>query len=218
MLCYLLDRHDPVRKEALLADLWPDKSDQTANVNFRQAVFQLNRVLNRKAMIKREGRWSLSFDCWVDAREFERLAADGQRLATAGDFRAAITAFRQALTYARGGYLADVDSDWARLRAEQLEIVRLSCLEQLAELEEQLGRFEEAAQGWFQLLEDPAPHENARRGLMRYYARRGEYMNVQDQYERLQRELTPKFPPAAETQQIYQELMAQAPRLSGADA
>ncbi|HEY7021405.1 MAG TPA: BTAD domain-containing putative transcriptional regulator [Ktedonobacterales bacterium] len=217
MLCYLLDRHEPVRKEALLADLWPDKSDQTANINFRQAVFQLNRVLNRKAMIKREGRWSLSFDGWVDAREFERLAADAKRLATDGDFRTAITAFRQALTYARGSYLADVDSDWARLRAEQLELVRLSCLEQLAELEEQLGRHEEAAQRWFQLLEDPAPHENARRGLMRYYARRGEYVNVRDQYDRLQRELTPAFAPSAETQMLYQELMAQAPLLSGAD-
>ncbi len=200
MLCYLLDRHEPVRKEALLADLWPDKSDQTANVNFRQAVFQLNRVLSRKAMLKREGRWSLSFDGWVDSREFERLAADGKRLAAAGDFRAAITAFRQALTYARGSYLADVDSDWARLRAEQLELVRLSCLEHLAELEERLGRYEEAAQRWFQLLEDPAPHENARRGLMRYYARRGEYVNVRDQYDRLQRELTPEFAPSAETQ------------------
>ena len=218
MLCYLLDRHEPVRKEALLADLWPDKSDQTANVNFRQAVFQLNRVLSRKAMLKREGRWSLSFDGWVDSREFERLAADGKRLAAAGDFRAAIIAFRQALTYARGSYLADVDSDWARLRAEQLELVRLSCLEQLAELEERLGRYEEAAQRWFQLLEDPAPHENARRGLMRYYARRGEYVNVRDQYDRLRRELTPAFAPSAETQMLYQELMAQAPLLSGADA
>jgi ATP/maltotriose-dependent transcriptional regulator MalT/DNA-binding SARP family transcriptional activator len=217
MLCYLLDRHEPVRKEALLIELWPDKSDQTANVNFRQAVFQLNRVLNRKALIKREGRWSLSFDCWVDAREFERLAADGKRLAADGDFRAAITALRQALTYARGSYLADVDSTWALLRGEQLELVRLSCLGQLAELEEQLGRHEEAAQRWFQLLEDPTPHENARRGLMRYYARRGEYVNVRDQYNRLQHELTPEFAPSAETQALYQELMAQAPLLSGAD-
>jgi ATP/maltotriose-dependent transcriptional regulator MalT/two-component SAPR family response regulator len=210
MLCYLLDRHEPVRKETLLADLWPDKSDQTANINFRQAVFQLNRVLNRKAVIKRDGRWTLSFDCWVDSREFERLAADGKRLAAAGAARAAITAFRQALTYARGSYLADVDSDWARLRAEQLEMARLFCLEQLATLEEQLGRYEEAAQRWFQLLEDPAPHEGARRGLMRYYARRGEHVNVRDQYERLRRELTPEFPPSAETQKLYQDLMASA--------
>jgi DNA-binding SARP family transcriptional activator len=217
MLCYLLDRHEPVRKEALLADLWPDKSDQTANINFRQAVFQLNRVLNRKAMIKRDGRWTLSFDCWVDSREFERLAAEGKRLAAAGAARAAITAFRQALTYARGGYLADIDSDWVRLRAEQLELTRLSCLEQLAGLEEQLGRYEEAAQRWFQLLEDPAPHEDARCGLMRYYARRGEYVNVRDQYNRLRRELTSEFAPSTETQKLYQDLMASAPALAGVE-
>jgi ATP/maltotriose-dependent transcriptional regulator MalT/DNA-binding SARP family transcriptional activator len=218
MLCYLLDRHEPVRKEALLADLWPDKTDQTANINFRQAVFQLNRVLNRKSMIKREGRWSLSFDCWMDSREFERLAGEGRQLAAEGDSRAAITAFRQALTYARGGYLEDVYSDWARLRGEQLELMRLSCLEQLAELEERLGRREEAAQHWFQLLEDPAPHENARRGLMRYYARRGEYVSVQDQYDRLRRELTPEFAPSAETQTLYRELMASAPLATNADS
>jgi ATP/maltotriose-dependent transcriptional regulator MalT/DNA-binding SARP family transcriptional activator len=217
MLCYLLERREPVRKETLLADLWPDKSDQTANINFRQAVFQLNRVLNRKAMIKRDGRWSLAFDCWVDSREFERLAAKGARLAATGDARSAITTFRQALTYARGRYLADVDSDWARLRAEQLELVRLICLEQLAELEEQLGRHEEAAQHWFQLLEDPAPHESARRGLMRYYARRGEYVNVHDQYDRLRRELTPEFAPSNETQKLHQDLMASAPVLEGVE-
>ena len=139
MMCYLLDRHEPVRKETLLADLWPDKSDQTANINFRQAVFQLNRVLNRKAMIKRDGRWSLAFDCWVDSREFERLVAEGKRLADAGDARAAITALRQALTYARGGYLADVDSDWVRLRAEQLELPGLPASNSLPNWKSGLG-------------------------------------------------------------------------------
>jgi ATP/maltotriose-dependent transcriptional regulator MalT/DNA-binding SARP family transcriptional activator len=218
MLCYLLDRQEPVRKEALLAELWPDKTEQTANINFRQAVFQLNRVLNRKAMIKHEGRWGLSFNCWVDAREFERLAIEGRRLATADKSRAAITAFRQALSYARGRYLADVDSDWARLRAEQLDLLRLSCLEQLAELEEQLERYEEAAQRWFQLLEDPTPHENARCGLMRYYARRGEYVNVRDQYDRLWRELGPALAPSPETQALYRDLMTSAPTVSGAES
>jgi len=218
MLCYLLDRREPVRKEALMAELWPDKSEQIANINFRQAVFQLNRVLDRKAMVKREGRWGLSFDCWVDAREFERLHEEGRRLAAAGDPRAAVAAFRQALTYSRGRYLADVDSNWVRLRAEQLELVRLSCLDQLAALEEQVGRDDDAAQHWFQLLEDPAPHESARRGLMRYYARREEYANVRDQYERLRRELGPEFAPAVETQALYRELMASAHVVAGDEA
>jgi LuxR family maltose regulon positive regulatory protein len=210
MLCYLLDRREPVRKDVLLAELWPDKTEQIANINFRQAVFQLNRVLDRKTMVKREGRWSLNFDCWMDAREFERLYEEGERLAAAGELRPAITALRQALTYYRGRYLEDVDSAWARLRAERFALIQLSCLEQLATLEERLGRYDDAAQRWFQLLEDPTPHESARRGLMRYYARRQEYANVRDQYDRLRRELGPRLAPSPETQALYRELMANA--------
>jgi DNA-binding SARP family transcriptional activator len=52
---------------------------------------------------------------------------------------------------------------------------------------------------------------------MRYYARRGEYMNVRDQYDRLRRELTPEFAPSAETQKLYQDLMASAPMLAGVE-
>jgi two-component SAPR family response regulator len=209
-MCYLLDRREPVSKEAILADLWPDRTEQNANLNFRQAVFQLNRTLDRKTIVKRDRRWTLAFDCWVDTREFERLYMEGVQLEDAGDVRAARCAFWRALTYYRGPYLADVDSPWALRRAEEFAVAYHSCLNRLAALEEQLGRYDVAAQRWFQVLASAASHESARRGMIHYYARRQEYENARDQYARLRHELGPDRAPSAETQALYDELMPQA--------
>jgi ATP/maltotriose-dependent transcriptional regulator MalT/DNA-binding SARP family transcriptional activator len=213
LLCYLVDRREPASKEAILAALWPDKTQQIANLNFRQAVFQLNRALNEKVMVKRDRRWTLAIDCWVDAHEFERLHAEGVQRAADGESCAALYAFRRALTYYRGPYLVDIDSPWAQRRAAAFAQFYLACLSQAAQLEEQLGRLEDAAQHWLQALAAHTPDECARCGLMRYYASRRDYENVRDQYDRLQRELGPERPPAAETVALYHNLMAgmQAP-------
>jgi two-component SAPR family response regulator len=210
LMCYLLDRQEPVAKETILADLWPGKTEQNANLNFRQAVFQLNRTLERKTVVKRDRRWTLAFDCWVDTREFERLYMEGVRMEDAGDARSAQCAFRRALTYYCGPYLADVDSPWALQRAEEFASTYRSCLDRLAALEEQFGRYEDAAQRWFQLLASAASHESARRGLMRHYARQREYENARDQYARLRHALGPERAPTAETQALYDELVTPA--------
>lgn len=210
LLCFMLDHQEPIRKEALLAAIWPEKDDDLANLNFRQAVFQLKRVLGRPCLKKVQGKWQLAVDCWVDTREFERLAEEGERLAQAGELAEATAALRQALTYYSGPYLEDVYNEWAQTRREQLYLRRLAVLERLAELEEQLGRHEEAAQHYYELLEDPSVHERAYRGLMRYYARRHEYGRVREQFERLVRALGPEVSPAPETRELYQQLLADA--------
>ncbi len=210
LLCYMLDRGEPVRKETLLAAIWSEKDDDLANLNFRQAVFQLKRVLGRPCLKKSQGKWLLAVDCWVDTHEFERLAAEGEQLAEAGALAEAATALRQALTYSTGPYLEDVYNDWARVRREQLYLRRQAVLERLAALEERLGRFEEAARHHYELLEDPAVHESAYCGLMRYLARRGEYGRVRDLYERLVRDLGADVAPAPETKALYHRLMTEA--------
>jgi ATP/maltotriose-dependent transcriptional regulator MalT/two-component SAPR family response regulator len=210
LLCFMLHQEEPVRKETLLAAIWPEKDDDLANLNFRQAVFQLKRVLGRPCLKKIQGRWLLAVDCWVDTREFERLAQEGERLAEAGEREEAVAALRQALTYHAGPYLEDVYNEWAQARREQLYLRRLAVLERLAELEEELGRDEEAAQHCYELLEDPSVYERAYRGLMRYYARRQEYGRVRDVYDRLVRELGPEIAPAGDTKALYRQLIAYA--------
>src|SRR5262249_22813568 len=169
MLCYLLDCGEAVRKEVLLEAVWPEKPDDLANLNFRQAVFQLKRVLGRPCMKKVQGKWQLSVDCWVDTREFERLAAEGEQLASDGALVEAATALRQALTYAAGEYLEDVYNEWALVRREQLHLRRQAVLERLAGLEERLGRYDDAAQHYHELVDGSPACESAHRGLMRYY-------------------------------------------------
>ncbi len=210
MLCYLLDHREPMRKETLLADLWSDKSDDLANLNFRQAVFQLKRALRQPGVKKAQGRWTLAVDCWVDTAEFERLANEGEQLALAGDLSQAAVMLRQALTYYHGSYLEDVYNEWGVIRREELYVRRVAVLERLADVEERLGHFDEAAQYSFELLEDPSAHESAYRGLMRHFARRREFDRVRAQYERCVAALAPDMAPSAETQALYQQLLAEA--------
>jgi DNA-binding SARP family transcriptional activator len=210
LLCYMLDRDAPARKETLLEAIWSEKDEDLANLNFRQAVFQLKRVLGRPCLKKSHGSWVLAVDCWIDTRDFERLAAEGEQLAETGALAEASTALRQALTYYTGPYLEDIYNDWARVRREQLYLRRQAVLERLAGIEERLGRFEDAARHHYELLEDPAVHESSHCGLMRYYGRRGEYGRVRELYERLVRDLGADIAPTAETTALYHRLMAEA--------
>ncbi len=111
--------------------------------------------------------------------------------------------------YSCGSYLEDVYNEWGILRREELYLRRLAVLERLAEIEERLGHFDEAAQRHFELLEDPTAHESAYRGLMRHFARRREFGRMRAQYERRVAALAPETP-SAETQALYQQLLAEA--------
>ncbi|HEX6121727.1 MAG TPA: BTAD domain-containing putative transcriptional regulator, partial [Ktedonobacterales bacterium] len=210
LLFFLLERAEPVRKEVVLEALWPEKAPEAAENAFRQARFQLKQALGRNCLAQHDGRWSLVGDIWLDVREFERLAAEGERLAAAGELSAAAAALRQAISYYTGPYLADTYRDWPIERRDELARRQLTCLERLAGIELRLGRASSAAQLYYQVL-DLEPHrESAHRGLMSYFAGRGEPAEALNQFKRcaaiLERDLG--VAPGPKTLALAQSILA----------
>jgi LuxR family transcriptional regulator, maltose regulon positive regulatory protein len=184
LLYYLLDREEPVRKDEIIEDFWPDADFETGDNRFRQARFLLKKALGRECLAREGERWRLTAECWVDVREFERLLDDGERLAGEGQLSLAATALRQALTYWQGDYLDDFSATWAVLRRESLRNRYVTCLGLLADIETRLDRHAEAAQHYYRILDVDPAEEAAHRGLMRYFVRRGELAEANRQFAR----------------------------------
>jgi DNA-binding SARP family transcriptional activator len=224
LLFFLLERGEPVRKETVLDALWPEKQPEVAENAFRQARFQLQRALGRPCLAQQDGRWSLTIDVWLDVREFERLADEGERLAEAGELAAAATMLRQALTYYAGPYLADTYRDWADERRASASRRNLACLERLADVEQRRGRASSAAQVYYQILDIEPHRESAHRGLVVYFAGRGEPAAALDHLRRcaaiLQRDLgvAPSPKTLALAQAILQRIQAGAQSFAEAQA
>jgi DNA-binding SARP family transcriptional activator len=173
-----------------------------------------------------DGRWRLTIDYWLDVREFERLVDEGERLAANGELSAAALALTEAATYWRGDYLEDCYSDWAVLRRDELRQRHLAALEQLAEIESRLGRYDEAARTCHRILSVAPMHESAHRQLMRHYQRRGELAQAIHQFARCYNALKQDLgvAPSRETVELYRAIRSRletatpehAPRLDSA--
>lgn len=208
LLYFLLDRGEPVRKEAILEAFWPDKDPEVSENTLRQARFRLKAALGRDCLVQEDGRWRLSVNCWLDVREFERLVNEGERLAANGELSAGAAALAEAVTYWRGDYLEDCYSDWAVLRRDELRQHYLAALERLSEIETRLGRHDEAARTCHRMLAVAPMHESAHRRLMCHYQRRGELAQAIHQFARCYNILKQELgvAPSRETVELYRAI------------
>lgn len=183
LLLYLLDRGEPVRKDLLIDDIWPEKTPELADDEFRKARSELKKVLGGPCLEQIDGRWRLAIEYWADVREFERLAHEGEQQLAEGHVRAAAAAWHEAVDLWNGAYLDDIYSDWVYARRDELHRLYLSMLERLADLEAELRQFAHAAQLYYRVLDLEPYNEAAHRGLMKYFAVRGEAAKALEQFQ-----------------------------------
>lgn len=183
LLLYLLDRGEPVRKDVVIDDIWPEKSPAVADDEFRKARSELKKVVGGPCLEQIDGRWRLTIDCWADVREFERLVLEGEQRLAEGRMRAAAAAWRACVELWSGSYLADIYSDWAYARRDELHRRYMGVLEQLADLEAELRQHAQAARLYYRILDVESYNEVAHRGLMKYFAVRGEATKVLAQFQ-----------------------------------
>lgn len=210
LLLYLLDQNGPVRKDVLIDAIWPDKSPELADDEFRKARSELKKLLGGPCLTQVDGRWCLTIACWVDAREFERLAGEGERRLADGHMSAAAGAWREAIGLWSGSYLDDVFSDWVYARRDELHRRYLDILERLARLELELRQHDAAARLYYRILDLEPHNEEAHRGLMKYFMARGEAARALSQFQlcvdALRTELG--IQPTAQTVALYQAIRA----------
>lgn len=205
---YFLAERESVSTEEALEALWPDADPRRSRTAFRQVRHRLKATLENNYLACHDGYWHLTSEPWYDVREFEREAGEGLEGAQKGDHDHAITRLNCAITYWTGEYLTGLYSDWALRRRERLRRLYALCLQRLAESEVRLNRYDDAAQHWLQLVAMDPYNEEAQRGLMAFYVRRGEVAKAAEHYLRYAKLLRDELgvEPGPETTAAYIQL------------
>ena len=168
LLAYLaLEPPRPHRREALAALFWPDELDQAARQNLRQALYQLRGLLGELA------------------EPFLLVASDTVQRNAACDYALDVALFLEHVKQGRASeavalyqaeLLTDLRSDsapfeeWLALRREQLHILALDALHQLAEQALERGEAAHAQEYARRQLALEPWRELAHRQLMRALA------------------------------------------------
>ncbi len=156
----LLTRRDkPLAKEQILDYLWPESDVQAADSSFKVALNALVRALEPERssraqssyVIRSGGGNSLAYglsiepgQVWLDAVEFEQLATQGARAELAGNEKAALNFYNQALELYQGDFLPGcLYEDWAAAERERLLALFLTTAERLTRLLAALAEWEQ---------------------------------------------------------------------------
>ncbi|MCS6843929.1 MAG: hypothetical protein NZ528_06340 [Caldilineales bacterium] len=209
-----------LERDQIVEALWPGLDAETASRDFKVALSTLYRVLEPdlparapSAYVLREGTlYGLrpGADLWLDAEEFERLAAEGDRLARQGD-AGFIERYRAAMALYRGDFLQDYPYDeWCAEERERLLGVWLHVADRLADGLAEQGRWDEVIAVCQAILQRDECWEHAYRLLMLAHARLGNRAQVLRTYQRCVERLRAELdvPPSPATVRLFERLRA----------
>jgi DNA-binding SARP family transcriptional activator len=136
-----LHAREIVATERLIEELWGGSPPPTAAKALQNLVSQLRRSLGADSIATRPPGYSLRLDADdLDARRFERLAAEGHRLLEEDPGRAERTLL-EALGLWRGRALADFAyEDFAQSEITRLDELRLGAIEDRIDADLAMGR------------------------------------------------------------------------------
>ncbi|MFZ4161431.1 BTAD domain-containing putative transcriptional regulator [Streptomyces griseoincarnatus] len=137
----LLHEGRPVETEAILEALWGEHGPRGARGTVRTYVYRLRPILGDMAVIEStsSGYRLTVRDGTFDLRRFRELTAQAHRARRAGATASAADLLRQALGTWRGPALSGVRGPFFELERDRLEELRLAALEEVFDLELDVG-------------------------------------------------------------------------------
>jgi DNA-binding SARP family transcriptional activator/tetratricopeptide (TPR) repeat protein len=190
----------PVSRAELASRFWPDVLDASARASLRSALWTLRRALGDCLVVSRD-RVGLADApmLWIDVREFERLATEGE--------------LEQALAMCRGELLEGLEDEWA-LSARQRHRERvIELLEQTARRHEDGGDLRAAVEWTRRQTEHDRFDEDAHRRLMTRLTAAGDRAGALRCYrslcDRLRTELG--VAPSSLTRELIERIRTDAP-------
>ncbi|HZR40583.1 MAG TPA: BTAD domain-containing putative transcriptional regulator [Ktedonobacteraceae bacterium] len=210
---YLLDAGRPLRKEQMIAALWPETDGQVDHT-FHNAIYYVRKAIGEECLVFSRNTYSLQLTSRYgkglsyDVARFETCYADARGALARQDDAAAAPALQEMIDLYRGDYLLPFYRDWCSLRRETLRTAYLDAHLHLAQLAWSSEAFEESVHHWQQIVAVDPCREEAHAGLIRCYLRQGKRGLAWRQYTRcretLQQELGVE--PGPGIQRLYQHL------------
>jgi DNA-binding SARP family transcriptional activator len=177
-----------LRRESLLATLWPDRNGSVAGQSLNTLVYSLRRLLGNgiggSALVLYVNGWyrlNSEAGVVVDMALFEDLVNEGDRRQRAGDGAAAARQYERALAVYSGELVADADLS-ALIERERLRNMHLTVLARLADRHFADADYPACLENALRLLACDPCREDAHRLVMRCRVRLGERAQALRQY------------------------------------
>jgi DNA-binding SARP family transcriptional activator len=221
MFKYLVvHREIPVLKDVLIEVFWPDSDVSAARNNLNVAVHSLRRFLRdahgeASHVVFRDGCYAIDprLHLWVDAEEFQRLAAAGEEHDRRGRLPEAVRDLHAAEVLYQGGLFDDDPyEEWMLPRRRELQDRYVGVLERLGELYKAADDERACIEVASKVLAVEPFREAAHRELMRCYARQGQQHLALRQFQDCAQMLEAlNIEPEAETIALFEQIRRHEP-------
>lgn len=174
MFFYFLAQPQPLRKEEVVAALWPDIAEDKANSAFHSTLYRLRQALHPECLVKEGGRYRLNpqGQFWYDVQEFQKLVREAEALPKDSPERLAL--LEKALSLYRGSFAQDFYAEWTDTIRWHLEEQYLRLLAVLAAAYAEQGQYSRSIELCQQALAADELNEAAWYRLMGNYVAAGE--------------------------------------------
>jgi len=187
LLAYLIHKGEPVGRERIQEDLWPEMNMENAANIFHVTLHRLRKMLNKAGCpdILRYGdkRYVLQLDSFsCDTQRFRELVAAGLRKDASPEER--VACLEQAAALYRGDYLEEMDYLWLLHCRERLRRMYADTRMSLARHYLEILSYAQAI-AHLQIVEEADPFaEEVHALLMKAYAEQGSRMAAVRQYQK----------------------------------
>jgi ATP/maltotriose-dependent transcriptional regulator MalT/two-component SAPR family response regulator len=183
MYFFFLCNRRPLRKEEIVAALWPDLPDEKTTSAFHSNMYRLRKAIYQECIAKDSGRYILDPQGLVafDVERFQRLLAEADRVKGTPE---ALKLMEDALELYKGPFAMDFYSEWAETLRWQLSEQNMSLLTTLATAYSEAKEYKRSADVCQRILELDEYNEAAWYRLMSNYILSGQLEAAKFCYKR----------------------------------
>ncbi|MGH2667517.1 MAG: AfsR/SARP family transcriptional regulator, partial [bacterium] len=190
MFFFFLCNRRPLRKEEIVAALWPDLSDEKTTSAFHSNMYRLRKALYQDCIAKDSGRYILDprGQFTYDVEKFQKLVAEADRAPKGSP--EAVALMEKALALYKGSFAMDFYSEWAETLRWQLGEQHMSLLTTLAAAYSDAKEYKKSADICQRILELDEYNDAAWFRLMSNYIHSGQVEAAKFCYNRYVQVLT----------------------------
>ena len=209
-LFFFLLQSQPLTKEQIALEFWPDISTARLKVRFKINIYRIRQAVGADAVLFEDERYRFnrSINYSWDREEFDKLFRMIQKTNIRTEKQELL---EQAVGLLKGDYLADLEAEWAiHDRLKYQDIQRYLLLE-LASMYLQDGRVVECLNIARRVLKSDSLLESAHRLIIQAYASLHDPANMTLQYREYEQTLESELgiEPSSEIKSLYEQLMAE---------